>query len=478
MNASIFWWVFITFFIHMNSVLCIENFIPEQVWENIDYRRAIDVSKSYLSERVEIRAKNVGPESVTEYYFALPRNSLGKVSMFTAVIQGTDTYLNCQLFPNVTRLEETGEYVGYGVINFPSPIQPEQEFSFITALYYNVAGVPYPEYIAISDEQSLLLKTNRFPISAYPTVESTLTIGGSSSFEELNAPDDAYLKGKTNVPPNEEAIFFGPWDDIKPFEKEQDVEVVFNHNLPLNEVTLLKRDIWVSQWASTLEFKEYYELKNKGAKLDKGFSRINYMRDQQQADMRKSHYLAIIEMLLPENPFGHYYNDLVGLVSTAKIQENHYFLKPRFPIFGGWNYNFTIGWTNQLSDFLHKSNDDSDMYLLSVPLLNGPSDTVYDTVEYSVYVPEGAKIADIDTPIPFVNLSVKAEKSYLDLKKGHVRVKITFKNLVNEIAGAKILIKYQYTKNAFIQKPLSIAIYIFIALMFIFLLKNINLNVK
>lgn len=471
MNTHIFYWLFATMALCFRTVLC-ESFTPTASWENLEYKRVLDVTKGYFAEKIALRVKNVDSIPISEYYLALPAHSAGKVSIFTAAIPGTDTYLNCQLVPNITVFND-GDFASYGVVHIPTPIEPNQEFSFVAAIYYNVVGIPYPEHIAITDDQYLLTETDRLPFSAYRTYEGTFSITGSDSFEEINLPENENLRGSIEG----KSIVFGPWNDIQPFEKEEPVNVVYLHNAPLSDVTFLKRDVWVSHWASTLEFEEYYELTNKGAKLEKGFSRLELMKDQQQKlSIQRTHYMALIEMILPKGSFGHYYTDLVGMVSTSHVQEDHFVLKPRYPIFGGWNYNFTIGWTNQLSDFLRVS-DEEDMYILSVPLLDGQQDSSYDNTQLSIYLPEGAKIANVDAPVPFVNLSLNTEKSYFDLNKGHVKVTFNFKNLANEIADGRILIKYQYTQAAFYKKPVSIAIYIFVALMSFFLLKNINLTV-
>lgn len=129
-----------------------------------------------------------------------------------------------------------------------------------------------------------------------------------------------------------------------------------------------------------------------------------------------------------------------------------------------------------LSDFLHISSGSSEKYVASVPLLNGPLDTVYDNVELSIFLPEGAKIVDIDSPVPFTKVSVDTRKSYFDLNKGHVKLTFQYRNLITQVANGQVLIKYDYSKNSFFKKPLSIACYIFAALMGFFFLKTVNLS--
>ena len=208
---------------------------------------------------------------------------------------------------------------------------------------------------------------------------------------------------------------FGPWENVPKLSHKERLAVVYSHNAPLNEVVNLKRDIWLSHWASTIQFEEYYELTNKAAKLTKGFSRLELMKQIQNQNIRETHFVTVLDMLLPDDATDHYFTDLVGLVSTSHAERDRFFIRPRFPLFGGWNYNFTIGWTNPLSDFLHISSGSSEKYVASVPLLNGPLDTVYDNVELSIFLPEGAKKMCIrDRPRSAYDIKVGSVSKHLD----------------------------------------------------------------
>ena len=89
-----------------------------------------------------------------------------------------------------------------------------------------------------------------------------------------------------------------------------------------------------------------------------------------------------------------YFTDEIGNVSTSRfrsnIREAHLELKPRYPVFGRWNYSFVVGWNHDLKNFLRVSQD-GERYVLKVPFLEGPRDSVtYDEIEITVVLPEGA----------------------------------------------------------------------------------------
>lgn len=442
---------------------------PAKVWNNVEYQKLIDVRHAYINEAVELTIENISEEPIDEYYFALPENVYDKVSLFAVKLGDKNVFLNSSLYPGKSELED-GTMVGYGLVKFPSPIAPKEKVSISVRMSHNAFGTPHPSRIAIAEEQDLLLRTARLPFSAYFTKKGNLKVIGSTRFRELDPADDSSLSGKEI----EGGISFGSWQDVEPFEKKSELNLVYAHNLPIIEANRLKRDVWVSHWASTIQFEEYYEIINHSAELDKGFSRLELMKDQ--GGMKLTHYCSVLEMNLPEHSTDHYYTDLVGKVSTSRVLGDHFYLKPRYPLFGGWKYNFTIGWTNKLSNFLHKQRAVQDTYILSIPLLNGPTDTLYDKVKLSVFLPEGAQVLAVDPPVPFVDIEVTNQRSYLDLNNGHVKVTCNFKNLIDEIGKGQVLVKYRYDTNSLYKKPLSIALYIFVALISFFLLKSFNLS--
>ena len=92
-----------------------------------------------------------------------------------------------------------------------------------------------------------------------------------------------------------------------------------------------------------------------------------------------------------------YFTDDIGNVSTShfrsSLREANLELRPRYPVFGGWKYNFKIGWNNNLRGFLRKLNSD-DTYVLKVPFFEGPkmSEGIsYAKMELRFILPEGAR---------------------------------------------------------------------------------------
>ena len=199
-------------------------------------------------------------------------------------------------------------------------------------------------------------------------------------------------------------------------------------------------------------------------------------------------YIGTLSIPLPENSTDHYFTDKVGMVSTFRYSDNRLVLKPRFPILVDGITILPSVRTLPLRQYLHSTEPaksaldpeisaDADTYILAVPMLDGPVDTIYDKAEISFILPEGIHLLDVSAPLQHVNASITPKFSYFDLQDGHVKVTFEFKNLISELGKGEIILKYQYSKTAFYRKPLSIAAYAFIALMGLFVFKSINLSV-
>ena len=105
---------------------------------------------------------------------------------------------------------------------------------------------------------------------------------------------------------------------------------------------------------------------------------------------------------LPAGIHDVYYYDLVGNVSTSHLrtapsvpkgsESNQYSvleLKPRYPIMGGWNYSFTLGWDSPLADSAGFDKQ-SGKWVVGIPVMIDIPGTVVNEEELKIILPEGA----------------------------------------------------------------------------------------
>lgn len=434
-----------------------------QHWENVEFTRTVDLSRSYVHEALQLTIRNIGDEADNLYMLPFTTEVADSLSAVSCMLKDKNIFIDCALTNQFEELPN-GQNLQYGAVKLPGLLQPQGEVELVISYSYNTNRYPVPARIEMMDVQTLVLETESLPLSPYPTDKFTLNIIGTNSIEKLDEEKSKNSKRKSG------SYSFTTDDVTEPFTFERS-KFLYEHNLPLTRAANLNREAWVSHWASTIEFKEDYDLVNDAAELASGFSRSKFMMNG--LGKKPSHALVALDMILPEDSHSHYYTDLVGMVSTSKIFASHYILKPRFPIYGGWKFNFTIGWTNPLSNYLKVLSDEE--YILSVPLLQGPQDIFYDSVNLSVYLPEGAMIEEVQVPVMNYTSDTSYAHSYFDLTSGHTKVTIEMKNLNEELKDAPVFLKYRYSKSELLRKPASIAIYVFVALFSLFLIKQIQL---
>ena len=132
------------------------------------------------------------------------------------------------------------------------------------------------------------------------------------------------------------------------------------------------------------------------------FSRLEH---QSQAYFGRPgpHVLPSLQLHLPAGIHDVYYYDLVGNVSTSALRtapsipkgaEANRFsvleMRPRYPIMGGWNYSFTLGWDSPLADYAGFDSK-TGKYVVGVPIMTVIPGTVIDDAEVKIVLPEGAR---------------------------------------------------------------------------------------
>lgn len=137
------------------------------------------------------------------------------------------------------------------------------------------------------------------------------------------------------------------------------------------------------------------------ARLKGHFSRLEH---QAQKYHRRSapHILPSLTLHLPAGIRDVYYYDQIGNVSTSRLRtapsvprlapSNQYSvleLRPRYPLLGGWNYSFTLGWDAPLADSTGYD-PSTGKYLVEIPILTPIPGAVIKQAELKIILPEGA----------------------------------------------------------------------------------------
>lgn len=252
---------------------------------------------------------------------------------------------------------------------------------------------PVPAEITQSDKQFLKWTGTKYAPSAYVTEKQKTKIklpnNETPEFTKLSPKADG-----TSDPVKLGSTFtYGPYESVKPSQKGgETISIRYEYTSPVIGVDKFTREIEVSHWGGNIAFEEKYSMTNIGAKLKDNFSRVTWAAtsyyNPPTAAIKSLTYNLKVGALNP------YYTDEIGNISTSRFRSNareaHLELKPRFPIFGGWNCSFTLGWNHDLREFVRGKPNGED-FVLRVPFLEGPKEpVVFGEVSVTVILPEGA----------------------------------------------------------------------------------------
>lgn len=453
-------------------------FDVEKSWENINYVRSLDLARSYVKESCLIEAKNIGSKPQDEYYFtindgfdAVPEVSVISVSMVDQPIA----------------IDATEVEHGVYKLKLPAPVAPNSKVDFKVRYVYIDTLSALPERLAMEATQHLLVKLNKFAYSPYVTKTYTMTFTGLLKGQEMelhlaNDEKHAFTENVPDLKPrvDNKSLVYGPLlTDLQPYTVTP-MGLLYEHNRPLGKANTLERSIWVSASdTDMIAIEEYYELTNNAAELSSGFLRVDWMKGKYE-NTRNHWALSHLQFPFTDiNQFEDYYfTDLVGMVSTHSISSNNLFLKPRFPLFGGWNYNFTLGWNNKIKNYVHKLNSEPDTYMVKFPLLNSIKDITYGNVSLNFYLPENAEFVNVSSPVEFSLIEVGNELSYLDVSKGHVKVSLKYNNVFDDLSKIDVLLMFKYTQASYWWKVLKISGFVFLGLTSYYLLSLIDISIE
>jgi len=286
--------------------------------------------------------------------------------------------------------------IQYLRIQLPSPVKPGAQQTIGISYYLLKAYKPLPASIKQEDPQFLLLSFSAYCPSAYTTSKQKTEVKLPSS----TVPDYTKVPGSGDIkefPQKTGAkLTYGPFDE-KPPGTVEPVEVRFEFNKPVSHVTNLERDIEVSHWGGNIAFEERYTLIHRGANLSTLFNRQKWTHTIYYNPATSA--LKELKFPLRVGSADAYYTDVIGNVSTSRFRSNKreavLEIKPRYPVFGGWKYPFTIGWNSDAKTFLRQTA--SGGFVLNVPFLEGPKQAEgieYENVQVRVILPEGAEYVE------------------------------------------------------------------------------------
>jgi oligosaccharyltransferase complex subunit alpha (ribophorin I) len=360
-------------------------------------------------------------------------------------------------------------------VELPRPLDADGTVNLVLETVETHATYPWPQSAAQDEEQKLKYNTSLFIISPYYTaVQRTKIKSPSPRIISYTTPEnvDAFTM-ENPVTQSGSTITYGPYNNVAPSansdfidQHQKMVTVHFNYDYPVLEVTKYKRIAEISHWGANLNIEDEIHLHNAGPTLKGHFSRFQH---QTQAFYKRSppHVLTAMNLHLPAGIHNTYYYDLIGNVSTSHLrstpsvsrnvrspQYSVLELKPRYPIMGGWNYSFTLGWDSPLADS-GSWDAKNERYTVGVPVMTLMPSTVITDAEVKIILPEGATDVEVFPPFPALASSISTHVTYLDTT-GRPAITFEYKQLTDR-HNQIIYVAYKVPVSAHLKKPLAVA---------------------
>ncbi|GMM51735.1 dolichyl-diphosphooligosaccharide--protein glycotransferase subunit [Starmerella bacillaris] len=410
--------------------------------ENTNVVRHIDLTRPYLKSTVEIDVTNPDRSSAQSYNYILPKDEYETLADLKVV----DSKNNTLDFTLGSEIEQNYQQL---VIAFDEPLKKGETETLTVYIFATKSVFPLPEVAKQADLQEVVFESSKNYISEYHTTKEQLQILAPirqlTDFSEgVSSPDGVPLKADHN-----NMIRFDAQEDVAPFTEKS---LVLRYNFPLSITTVanLDRTISMDTLRNKLYFDESYDLINTGTKLDNDFSRIDYVRNPGAGLNMVA--LRRLFLHLPADHADEYYVDLVGNVSTSQVHKTMMEVFPRYPLMGGWHYNFTVGWSSELSQYLRHTDNN---FILRVPIILGPDRVSITTLNNKIVLPKGAKNIEAYDDMGGVVEFENTNPSLFDLYSNPT-VNIRFNHIVTEDRSRQIYVTYQYSVLSRFKLPFTL----------------------
>jgi len=198
---------------------------------------------------------------------------------------------------------------------------------------------PFPSEMTQHENQYLKYSGDSvYFFSVYPTEKQNTNFRLNSDHIESYSPKNH--PALSVVGPN---LVSSSKETIQPL-KYIPLEIHYQSNIPFPVATSCIREIEFSPWGN-VAVEEYYALKNAGADLKGGFSRVSYMMKRNTG----ANSFRELRAILPKSASNIYYRDQIGNISSSSLKHRgsdvlEMGIEPRFPLFGGWKTEFYLGY--------------------------------------------------------------------------------------------------------------------------------------
>ncbi|XP_066143296.1 dolichyl-diphosphooligosaccharide--protein glycosyltransferase subunit 1 [Euwallacea fornicatus] len=451
-------WKLVVILSFMSAVNAAENINPSLINRNVE--RTVDLHSQLVKISGSITIENTGKQGVGSYLLGFEKDLQGFVS-FVGV---QDSQKNPLKTSPVTVAGRDSTEIFYNV-QLRQNVESGKTTTILFEIVLSKALTPYPSSITQKDKQLVRYFGNHYFYSPYATRNQKTEILISSRSVEN------YSKLKP-VSQTDSSIIYGPYENIGALSIDP-LTVHYENNAPFLTVSKLERTIEVSHWGN-IAVEESLEIKHTGAKLKGSFSRYDYQRDTSA----NHHSVRSYRTVLPPLAHSIYYRDMNGNISTSTVKSHKEYveleLKPRFPLFGGWQTSYILGYSIPSYPYLFKK--PSGEFVLKVRLLDHVfDDMAVDELETHLVLPVGVSDVKIKAPYEVQHLHDGVAYKYLDYL-GRIVIRAKKYNLVEQHIQ-DIEITYTWKTHMLLHEPVLVSLALFVIFLAVIIYVRLDFSI-
>lgn len=437
------------------------------------WKRNIDLTTNVIKVNNDVTITNIGSDSVMNFDLFIPQNeSINLFEMSAKINNEQASVLPIELGKSLVHFSDRPYTVHR--LSFLEAINPNTQVNIIITQVFHGLLLPLPEYIQQNKPQLFIFYTETFIKTTYSIVQQTLTFLLNTNTLKRHSTEykPTVLSNKVSYDLTKDAneLINGETVDLS-----HRTFVHFQSQANCIVIEKMVRNIEVSSWGF-IYVEDHYDLIHTGAKLTGEFSRLAYTTspDPNAANM--------FEIELPANANKIYYKDVIGNISTSSYQKIRsktiLNIIPRFPLLGGWNVQFFIGYYLPSKSYVSIGTDGS-IKRLKIPLVDKFSqDFVLRNLDMNVVLPEHtSRIKLTSKNKKLVNVTTGSKHfAYLDVF-GRPVLKFQASNLIDTHA-VNFEVIYHLNDLTLWMKPILLFLYFFGLNLVLMLVYKIDFNFK
>jgi len=459
-------------------------------FENTAIVRTVDLGGSLVSVTTTyaIRALDDGAQ---KYVVSFGEKEAESIGWFEAKLKGQRNPL-----PVKSGLLDPHHGTYSYTVELPESLSIDNTVNLVVETVHTHTTYAWPPKAGQEEEQSVKYEGDLLVLSPYKTATQRIKVRAPGPrIISYTTPEGLDVFTTDNIATRSGAtITYGPFSNIPPSASAAFIEAHQKHVVvhyffaaPVVEILSLKRAAEISHWGANLNIQNDIALRNAGPELKGHFSRLVH---QSQAFYSRlpPHVIPSLTLHLPPGIHSAYYYDLNGNVSTSRLrvapsapkaadskQYSTLELRPRYPLMGGWNYSFTIGWDSPLADSAGYDSS-SGRYIVGIPAQTVIPGAVVNEAEVKIIFPEGATDIEVFPPFAPITQQRSTHITYLD-SIGRPAVTLSFENLTDKHSGL-IYVTYKVPLSAHLQKPKIVSIAFVTLFLVTFLARRVDLSLS